>query len=75
MNDGFFSHLPGYCQATYGFTHNLTHQQWAACLRLSAAQAAHGISGPGLAVGLGVITVGWLLARSAYRRLRRRRAQ
>jgi hypothetical protein len=50
--NGFFSHLPGYC---------LTHQQWLTCLRLSAVQAAHGISGSGLAVGLVVIAVAWLL--------------
>jgi hypothetical protein len=70
--NGLYPHLPAYCQTTYDLTHNLTGQQWLTCLRLSAAQAAHGISGAGLAVGLGVITVGWLVARAACRRLRRR---
>ena len=73
--NGYYPHLPAYCQTAYDLTHTLTHRQWAACLRLSAAQAAHDISGAGLAVGLGVITAGWLLARAACRRLRRRWAQ
>ena len=73
--NGFFSHLPGYCQTNYDLTHNLTHQQWLTCLRLSAVQAAHGISGAGLAVGLVVIAVAWLLAWAAVRGLRRRLAR
>lgn len=73
--NGYFSRLPGYCQHGYGFTHNLTHQQWATCLRLSMAETSHDISGPGLIVGLAVIAVAVLLARAAWRRLCRRLAR
>ncbi len=70
---GYFSRLPAYCQPAYGFTHNLTHQQWATCFRLSAAETARDYTGPGFPAGLAALAVAVLLARSAWRWRRRRR--